>query len=80
MVLGKYYYIEYLTLHEFGHTLGLPDFYEERDWYNNWDHRLESVTAIMNIPHKAEGIRPDQDIAHLDALYVRHSPHGIDNP
>ncbi len=72
---GIYIYIPYIALHEFGHTLGLPDFYVITG--NNWDARLLGVTAIMNIPWKAGHIRQDQDIAQLHAIYARHGKHDL---
>ena len=80
VVRGRYRFIEWLTLHEFGHTFGLPDFYTIRSGYVNWDSRLSGVNSIMNQHYNARGIKERQDIAQLDAMYVRHSPHKVDNP
>ena len=80
VVRGRYRFIEWLTLHEFGRTLGLPDFYTIRSGYVNWDSRLSGVNAIMDQRYNARGIKERQDIAQLDAMYVRQSPHKVDNP
>ena len=68
-----YHYIGSLMIHEFGHTLGLPDFYKRNGV--NWDERLSNVTAIMNLPTVAKGISLLYDIAQLDAIYARHTRH-----
>ena len=80
VVLGEYYFVEYMTLHEFGHPFGLPDFYTNRVGYVNWDSRLSGVNATMNRHYNAKSIKERQDIPQLDAMYVRHSPHEVDNP
>ena len=72
---GFYAYIGYTLLHEFGHPLGLPDFYKRSG--SNWDSRLSGVTAIMNLPWEAKSIRTP-DIAQLDAIYIRHTRHAVD--
>ena len=72
---GIYIRAHYIALHEFGHTLGLPEFYKRSG--NNWDERLLGVTAIMNIPWKAGHIRQEQDIAQPDAIYTRHGRHDL---
>jgi hypothetical protein len=72
---GIYIYAPYIALHEFGHTLGLPDFYAASG--DNWDARLQHVTAIMNVPWLAGDIRQGQDIAQLDAIYARHGGHDL---
>ncbi len=70
---SSYHYIGSLMIHEFGHTLGLPDFYKRNGV--NWDERLSNVTAIMNLPTVAKGISLLYDIAQLDAIYARHTRH-----
>ena len=50
-------------LHEFGHTLGLPDFYE--------DASMEHLDAVMSRSAKVM----DEDIAQLRAIYLLHSSH-----
>ncbi len=67
-----YVYAEHLALHELGHTLGLPDFYN-RTGAARLDG-LDGETAIMNVHWNAQYIR-DTDIAQLDAIYRMHSSH-----
>lgn len=74
----KFVYIGYIMLHEFGHTLGLPDFYTILPLTDhpstNYDPRLDGETAIMNYPWDAMHIR-DEDIEQLDAIYKLHVRH-----
>ena len=73
-----YMYIGYIMLHEFGHTLGLPDFYIIRPLADhpatNYDVGLHGETAIMKYPWDAMHIR-DEDIEQLDAIYRLHVRH-----
>ena len=62
-----YVFVGYIMLHEFGHTLGLPDFYEDTS-------TLKGETAIMNLPWDAQNIR-DEDIRQLKAIYILHTTH-----
>ena len=63
---GKLYvYIDRVMLHEFGHTLGLHDFYAD----NNTG--LKGLDAVMNKSFEIE----DEDIAQLKAIYLLHSSH-----
>ena len=58
-----YYYIGATMIHEFGHTLGLPDFY---------DHpTLMNLPAVMDDPHTNMTIT-DEDLAQLGAIYAVH--------
>ena len=59
-----YVYVGRVMLHEFGHTLGLPDFYVDTTG-------LSTLKAIMNMSFVIE----DQDIAQLEAIYLLHSAH-----
>ena len=63
--LSLYHYINPLMLHEFGHTLGLPDFYN--------DHKtgLMGLPAVMDSHHNNMAIT-DEDIAQLWAIYAVH--------
>ena len=65
--LEQYAFIGWVMLHEFGHTLGLPDFYTTTS-------TLLGEIAIMNLPWDAQNIR-DEDIRQLKAIYIRHTKH-----
>ena len=58
-----YVYVDRITLHEFGHTLGLHDFYN--------DGTMDHLDAVMNTSYEIQ----DEDIAQLEAIYFHHSPH-----
>ena len=64
-----------VAIHEFGHTLGLPDFYAHTEWgLFTIAPRLDGLsgeTAIMNTHDTVT----DSDIAQLDAIYRLHSRH-----
>ena len=69
----RYYaYVDRVMLHEFGQTLGLPDFYS-RTGAPRLDG-LDGETAIMNEHWNAKSIQ-NADIEQLDAIYRRHSSH-----
>ena len=61
----KYLYVAPVMRHEFGHTLGLPDF------YNN-ETGLSGLKAVMGLT--SDDIE-DQDIEQLKAIYRLHSQH-----
>ena len=68
VVLGsnpmRYYaYIDRVILHEFGHTLGLPDYYN--------DASMRDLVAVMDTNNE---IMPD-DTEQLRAIYHRHNSH-----
>ena len=63
MPMEYYLYIDPVMLHEFGHTLGLPDFYA--------DTTMDHLDAVMNT---SDGIK-HEDIEQLRAIYFLHSPH-----
>ena len=58
-----YYYIGATMIHEFGHTLGLPDF--------GTDPTLKNWPAVMEDTHSNMTIT-DEDIAQLRAIYAIH--------
>ena len=62
-----YIFIDYIMLHEFGHTLGLPDFYADTTG-------LKNVVAIMNDSGAARNVK-DEDIEQLRAIYILHTRH-----
>ena len=61
----RYLYVGRVMRHEFGHTLGLPDF------YNNGTG-LREFKAIMGL--NSDDIE-DQDIEQLKAIYLLHGQH-----
>ena len=65
--LEQYAFIGWVMLHEFGHTLGLPDF-------NTTTSTLLGEIAIMNKHWVAQEIK-DEDIEQLKAIYMRHTNH-----
>ncbi len=69
----QYAFIDWVMLHEFGHTLGLPDFYSGST-SENYDSRLSLLTAIMNKYWVAKEIK-DEDIEQLRAIYGLHTKH-----
>ena len=65
----RYYaYIDRVMVHEFGHTLGMPDFYADNTT------GLNGLPAVMDNHHNNMAITVE-DIAQLDAIYRRHSSH-----
>ncbi len=65
----RYYaYVDRVMLHEFGHTLGLHDFYD--------DPTMDQLDAVMNDPYTNK-TPTAEDIAQLKAMYALHdsSPH-----
>ncbi len=64
-VIGEFRYVDPIMMHEFGHTLGLPDFY--LDYMTD----LMGLDAVMNDPYSNK-TPTDEDIAQLKAIYARH--------
>ena len=63
-----YVYVNYIMIHEFGHTLGVPDF------YNDDKHGLKDVkNAVMYDP--GVGKVTDEDLKQLNAIYRHHIRH-----
>lgn len=59
----RYVYVDRIMVHEFGHALGLDDFYA--------DKTMDHLDAVMN---GSLEIR-DEDMAQLKAIYFHHDPH-----
>ena len=59
----RYYWIDRVMLHEYGHTLGLDDYYD--------DDSMDHLVAMMNISLDIT----DEDIEQLRAIYIRHEKH-----
>ena len=64
--LGLYSYINPVMVHEFGHTLGLPDFYDDAGQAVG----LKGLPANMDDPYTYQ-TPTAQDIAQLRAIYRR---------
>ena len=64
-VIGEYYYIGPAMMHEFGHTFGLHDFYD--------DTTMDHLAAVMNDPYTNK-TPTAEDIAQLRAIYAVHEP------
>ena len=60
-----YLYVGRVMRHEFGHTLGLPDFYQD-------ETGLDLLKAVMGL--NSDDIE-DQDIEQLKAIYRLHGQH-----
>ncbi len=59
----RYVYVDHIMVHDFGHALGLDDFYAVKT--------MDHLDAVMN---GSLEIR-DEDIAQLKAIYFHHDPH-----
>ena len=68
----------HVMLHEFGHALGMPDFYQvpagQTHPSTNYDSNLSGLSAIMNRHYEAKEIK-SEDRKQLDAIYKIHSGH-----
>ncbi len=64
----RYLYAGHIVLHEFGHTLGLHDFYA--------DPSMDHLSAVMNarLKDKDAEVTPE-DLAQLRAIYILHTAH-----
>ena len=61
-----YVYADRVMLHEFGHTLGLSDFY------------LDTSTELIGLPNAAMHtgfVITGEDLKQLEAIYLLHDPH-----
>ena len=62
----RYVYVDRVMLHEFGHALGLPDFYADATT------GLKGLSdAVMHTGYEIH----DEDIEQLRAIYLLHNPH-----
>ena len=69
-----YFFVGFAVVHEFGHALGLPDFFRN-PLNHSYETRLQLETAIMRgYDGTGNHIQPS-DVAQLDAMYERHSTH-----
>ena len=68
MPMRYHAYVDRVMLHEFGHTFGLHDFYD--------DPTMDHLDAVMNDPYTNK-TPTAEDIAQLRAMYALHdsSPH-----
>ena len=60
-----YAYVHRVMLHEFGHTLGLPDFYDDKTGLMTYSD------AVMDTGLEIH----EEDINQLRAIYFTHNPH-----
>ena len=70
-LLVRYIRVQNVALHEFGHTLGLPEF--GSSGASNYDSRLAGLDAIMK--SLDGGAITSEDTKQLEAIYARHTKH-----
>ncbi len=63
-VIGEYRYVDPIMMHEFGHTFGLHDFYD--------DTTMDHLAAVMNNPYTNE-TPTTQNIEQLKTIYALHN-------
>ena len=68
----RYAFARKVAAHEFGHALGVPDFYDPPGRPPRQDGLSNVKPALMN---SSSDIPNHNDIAQLDAIYIRHSKH-----
>ena len=71
---SEYYFVDIIMIHEFGHTIGLPDFYGDKTG-------LDRLPAVMYDPY-THRTPNDEDIAQLRAIYAIHEStfHNVPGP
>ena len=68
----RYEYVGTVALHEFGHTLGLHDFYDDKTMVD-----LPSVMGKPDYDNLRNIWIEHHDLEQLRAIYLLHSPHKI---
>ena len=61
-----------VAIHEFGHTLGLPDFYAHTEHGKRHGPRRDGLSGETAIMNRHDSIT-DKDIAQLHAIYLLHT-------
>ena len=61
-----YVYVDRIMLHEFGHTMGLKDFYDDTE-----TGLIGLPNAVMHMGYVING----EDLKQLEAIYLLHNPH-----
>ena len=76
---ARYYvYVDRIMLHEFGHTLGLKDFYNDTETGLNGylnGVKLPNAAMLKNAVMDTGFVINGEDIKQLEAVYLLHDPH-----
>ena len=73
-----YVYVGRIMIHEFGHTLGLPDFYaDETTGLNGFLNgvKLPNAAMLKDAVMDTGNVINDEDIKQLRAIYLLHTAH-----
>ncbi len=74
----KYVYVDRIMLHEFGHTLGLPDFYSDGTTGLNGFRAgvmLPNAAILRGAVMHTGFVINGEDLKQLEAIYLLHNPH-----